>query len=53
MEKKPYETPKMEVVELENDVILTSGNCDLYDGPETWNYSWVNGSTNNTVYSQC
>ncbi len=26
MEKKTYETPEMEVVELENDVILTSGD---------------------------
>ncbi len=30
MEKKAYVTPKMEVVELEDDVILTSGGSQIY-----------------------
>ncbi len=41
MEKKTYETPEMEVVELEDDVILTSGDgcVDLYSAPNGTNYT--------------
>ncbi len=46
MEKKTYETPEMEVIELENDVILTSGESEGYD----W-YNQGNNVTNH--YDVC
>ncbi len=43
MEKKTYEAPEMEVIELENDVILTSGESEV-------DYSqWDNDTCNYTT----
>lgn len=31
MEKKPYEKPLLDVIEIEGDVITASGGCELDD----------------------
>ena len=52
--KKTYMKPELEVVELDNDVILTSGNETSTDSQETkradeYNVTNEDGSTSTTI----